>query len=185
MGLDIMAISNLEKKFKLDEKLKSLPFEIRPEVKKTRIKIDSTPYGAPHGGYNKCEDMEGGKYVETDETTEHHFRAGSYGGYNTFRRYLCEGLVGVDPNVLWSNPELYENEPMFEMINFSDCEGILGTAVCKKLHPQFVENRDRFQTYLKEIFGTDSESLEWQMSTYDDFMEAFRLGSENGIVVYT
>ena len=185
MGLDIIAISNLEKKIKLDEKLKALPFEVRPEIKKTRIKIDSTPYGSDHGGYNKCEDMQGGKYTETDDTEEHHFRAGSYGGYNAFRRLLCEALVGVDVDTLWGSPDLYKDSPGFEMINFSDCEGILGTGVCQKLYPQLLENRDKFKTHLANKFMDSETEIVWQMSTYDDFVEAFKLGSENGIVVYT
>jgi hypothetical protein len=184
MGLDIMAISNLEKKVKPDDRLKKLPFEFAPVKKKTRIKIDATPYGSEHGGYNKCEDMEGGKYAETDLTEEHHFRAGSYGGYNTFRRLLSEGIAGVDPELIWTSPDFYKDVKMFEMINFSDCEGILGTGVCKKLHPQFVGNREKFETYLRESCSYDETGVMWQMSTYDDFTEAFRLGSENGIVVY-
>ena len=74
---------------------------------------------------------------------------------------------------------------MFEMINFSDCEGILGTGVCKKLHPQFVENRERFGNYLMRELSYDGVAIDWEMRTYDDFTEAFRLGAENGIVVYT
>jgi hypothetical protein len=185
MGLDIMAISNLEKKIKMDPRVKVLSWQIRPKVKETRIKIDVTPYGSEHGGFNKCEDMEGGKYAETDATVEHHFRAGSYGGYNTFRKYLSRALCGVEPEAIWATPEDFKAAPMFEMINFSDCEGILGTGICKKIHPQFVENREKFENYLKEQFGYDENEVRWQMSTYDDFTEAFRLGAENGIVVYT
>ncbi len=185
MGLDIMAISNLEKKFKLEEKLKALPFEVRPEVKKTRIKIDTTPYGPGKGGFNKCEDMEGGKYTETDTTEEHHFRAGSYSGYNRFRKLLCEALVGVEPEILWADPDSYKDHPGFEMINFSDCGGILGTGVCKKLYTQLLENRDKFESYLENRFSDGGDEVRWEMSTYDDFLEGFRLGSENGIVVYT
>jgi hypothetical protein len=185
MGLDIMAISNLEKKFKLEEKLKSLPFEVRPVVKKTRIKIDITPYGSKHGGFNKCEDMEGGKYTETNSTTEHHFRAGSYSGYNRFRKLLCEALVGVEDEILWANPDLYKDHPGFEMINFSDCEGILGTLVCQKLYSQLLENRDKFIAYLENEFLEESKEISWEIETYDDFLEGFRLGSQNGIVVYT
>ena len=184
MGLDIMAISNLEKKDKLSEEQKALPWEFQPAKKATRIKIDATPYGSEHGGFNKCDDMEGGKYAATDETTEHHFRAGSYSGYNRFRKLLSEGVVGVDPHTLWENEDPYKDSPMFDMINFSDCEGILGTGVCKKLYPQFLENRDKFENYLKETFGHDANQVEWEMSTYDDFTEAFKLGSQNGIVVY-
>jgi hypothetical protein len=185
MGLDIMAISNLKKKHKMDPRVKALSWQVRPKVNETRITIDKTPYGSEHGGFNKCEDMEGGKYEETDLTVEHHFRAGSYGGYNTFRRLLCEALVGVDVNTLWESPDSYKESPGFEMINFSDCEGILGTAVCQKLHPQFVENRGKFETYLREGRAFDEDEIRWQITTYDDFTEAFRLGAENGIVVYT
>jgi hypothetical protein len=185
MGLDIMAISNLEKKYKMDDRVKSLSWQLRPKIKKTRIKIDTTPYGSEQGGYNKCEDMEGGKYAETDLTEEHHFRAGSYGSYNRFRRILSKAVVGVEPEIIWNNTGEYKNSPMFEMINFSDCEGILGTGVCKKLHPQFVENRERFGNYLMRELSYDGVAIDWEMRTYDDFTEAFRLGAENGIVVYT
>jgi len=185
MGLDIMAISNLEKKHKLSEEQKALPWEFQPAKKATRITIDATPYGSEHGGFNKCEDMEGGKYAETNETTEHHFRAGSYSGYNRFRKLLSDGVAGVDPHALWENEDQYKDSQMFEMINFSDCEGILGTGVCKKLYPQFLENRDKFENYLKTIMSEDGDTIRWEMSTYDDFTEAFRLGSQNGIVVYT
>lgn len=184
MGLDIMAISNLEKKHKLTEEQEALPWEFQQKKKKTRIVIDATPYGSEHGGYNRCEDMEGGKYAETEKTTEHHFRAGSYSGYGRFRKLLSEGLAGVDPDTLWNNPELYRDATMFEMINFSDCEGILGTGVCQKLYPQFVANREKFESFLNAAFG-DTDLARWEMGTYDDFMEAFKLGSQNGIVIYT
>lgn len=185
MGLDIMAISNLEKKHKLSEEQKALPWEFQPAKKATRITIDTTPYGSEHGGFNKCEDMEGGKYAETGETMEHHFRAGSYGGYNIFRKHLCKGLVGVDVDTLWASPDSYTDAPMFEIINFSDCEGILGTGVCQKLYPQFIENKDKFESHLMEVLIGDENEVKWQMATYEDFTEAFRLGSQNGIVVYT
>ena len=184
MGLDIMAISNLEKKHKLSEEQKALPWEFQPAKKATRMKIDATPYGSEHGGFNKCEDMEGGKYAETDETTEHHFRAGSYSGYNRFRKLLSKGVADVDVDTLWENEAQYKDSPMFEMINFSDCEGILGTGVCQKLYPQFVDNRVKFENYLKSEFGQDVNTVIWEMETYDNFTEAFKLGSQNGIVVY-
>jgi hypothetical protein len=185
MGLDIMAISNLEKKHKLSEEQKALPWEFQTAKKATRITIDATPYGSEHGGFNKCEDMEGGKYAETDETTEHHFRAGSYSGYNTFRKLLSKGVAEVDVDTLWGNEDQYKDSPMFEMINFSDCEGILGTGVCQKLYQQFVDNRVKFENYLKVEFGQDVNTVKWEMETYDNFSEAFRLGSQKGIVVYT
>ena len=71
------------------------------------------------------------------------------------------------------------------MINFSDCEGILGTGVCKKLYPQLLENRNKFESYLENRFSDGGDEVRWEMATYDDFLEGFRLGSENGIVVYT
>ncbi len=66
------------------------------------------------------------------------FRAGSYTGYNRFRDQLAFKVSGKPAEDYWNAGT--ENLPMHDMINFSDCEGYIGTASCKRLADQFTEH---------------------------------------------
>ncbi|NPV13105.1 MAG: hypothetical protein HPY57_15165 [Ignavibacteria bacterium] len=54
------------------------------------------------------------------------------------------------------------NEPFVELLHFSDCEGVIGPEVCKKLHEDFV----KFNELAKEKMS------EWFYKVYEDFMKA-------------
>lgn len=61
------------------------------------------------------------------------WRAGSYGGYNAWRRWLA-ALVGTTDKEVWRG----KVPPAFgELINFSDAEGTLGAPTCAKLAKDF------------------------------------------------
>lgn len=68
---------------------------------------------------------------------------GSYGGYNDFREWLAK-IAGY-PAVLTKDrgarhdAACWERNggPFWELINFADNEGCIGTAVCKKLAADF------------------------------------------------
>lgn len=70
---------------------------------------------------------------------------------------------------VWDNP--VPGSRFVELINFSDCEGWLGTAVCAKLAADF----DHFQGSARE-FGDDF------FSVYEKFREAFHFASDGGAV---
>ena len=71
------------------------------------------------------------------------------------------------------------------MIDFSDCDGVISSSVADKLRQDLIENRDVFKAHLIEVFGEGNDEIEWDMRVYDDFIYAFELASENGVVVYT
>jgi hypothetical protein len=102
------------------------------------------------------------------------FRAGSYSGYNSWRRWLCERFLGVDPKEVWEDPKRFEGKPFYELIDFSDCDGILGTEVCLKLCDDF------HNAVFKE------EEDEYQLEIFNKFMEAFGIVSSlrRGVVVF-
>ena len=105
------------------------------------------------------------EYENINTTNYVHF---SYSGYSRFRAYLYYLVSGKKIDELFENSELVdvlyrkwydsgrlkkinrildideENElnipPFFEMLYFSDCEGIIGPNVCKKLLRDFKSN---------------------------------------------
>ena len=90
--------------------------------------------------------------------------AGSYSGYNQWRSWLATigGWTGSEE--AWKTGEW--GDPFFEMINFSDCEGTLGTLVCQKLLKDFIEFQYRVDqlsdqhSYNKELYATWRKALE-------------------------
>jgi hypothetical protein len=104
------------------------------------------------------------------------FRAGSYRGYNIFRSNLCNTVNGITDSELWSmDKEKAKKLPFYYLINFSDCEGFIGTKYCKKLYKDFCE----FETVYQEKQGD-----QYYLMTYSNFKEAFRIGSNNGVVSF-
>ncbi len=107
-----------------------------------------------------------------DFEKEFHFRAGSYGGYNSWRNWLAQ-LAGFESAYnVWAMVEKGQTGPFFDLINFSDCEGTLGTDACKKLLLDF----DKF---------ADQAGGGWDGELYREWHKAFRLGADDGAVYFT
>jgi len=109
-------------------------------------------------------------YAETADSKSHNFRAGSYSGYGRFREALAE-LMGHTPSDYWNDVD--EDEPFYELINFADNEGTIGPEAAADLLEDFRKHRDLF------IEG-------WPDFTevYDDWIIAFELASDAGIVSF-
>ena len=108
------------------------------------------------------------------------FRAGSYGGYNQWREMLCNMALGLDPNDLWNHKDKYKGEPFYELINFSDCEGTIGSVTCKKLFNDFKKFRARAKGYSNGL--PPSYDGEYWFQKYEEWMKAFKMGADNGCV---
>lgn len=105
------------------------------------------------------------------------FRAGSYDGYNAFRGALCKAALGVDPHEVWSNPTEFADRPFYEMIHFSDCEGVIGPKTSAMLAADFVIHRDR----VRPVFEGVSE---WWGELYGSWATAYATASQNGAVMF-
>jgi hypothetical protein len=116
-----------------------------------------------------------------DEATEDlvAFRAGSYSGYNVWREQLCEAALGVAPEEVWHNPELYRDRPFYYFINFADNEGQIGPRVSALLAAQFASERAAIEDALTE---ETLESREYFLSRYDLWQKAFEVASHDGLV---
>jgi len=142
-----------------------------------KVVKDAEPqyYFYKNGEQSNMPELEG--EVEMEFLEEFDFRAGSYEGYNQFRNYLCKTINSISDSELW---ELVDNKdesvkklPFYYLINFSDCEGYIGTSYCEILYKDFLENKDVF------IKNTDHERI---INTYNNFLQAFEIGKQNGVV---
>lgn len=88
----------------------------------------------------------------------HTFKAGSYSGYNEWRKMLSE-MIGYTPEKIWSisqalvrddrlNQVLDESSevsiPFIELIGFSDCEGYIGPIIISNSWYNKIINKCRF-----------------------------------------
>lgn len=94
-------------------------------------------------------------------------RAGSYSGYSTWREKLS-----VFAQTLPRDSEGYI--PFYELIMYSDCEGVIGTECSIKL-------ANDFKTY-----DIDACSMldEYSYRKYKEWREMFEFASENGAVKF-
>jgi hypothetical protein len=113
-----------------------------------------------------------------------HFRAGSYGGYNTWRENLAK-LAGY-PATEWRD---HDGEttmkhaaacwrgaagPFSELINFADNEGTIGPIVAKKLAADFAQFEDQAK-------ATDDA---WFIDRYGEWKLAFEIAADGGAVEF-
>ncbi|WP_339259542.1 hypothetical protein MKZ12_07140 [Paenibacillus sp. FSL R5-0713] len=90
------------------------------------------------------------------------FRAGSYSGYNWWRQKLSE---------------FAEGDAFRELIEFSDCEGVIGSVVSKKLAADFAEFENEAKEYAGKI-----ETGEYWFKMYGIWKEAFEMAADGGAV---
>lgn len=128
----------------------------------------------------RCEDIDPDIIYSFKEAGR--FYAGSYSGYGDWRNWLAK-IAGYEPKLKEKRPyaesawEATEG-PFWELIYFSDCEGVIGTKVSRKLYQDFLDF---------DIIAEEREQpLEnYFYSKYKEWKEAFRVASNNGVVEFT
>jgi len=128
-------------------------------------------------------------YHETDESESDSFHVGSCSGYGVWRKNLLEmlGYISMqdvfndfDTNIRKikldeiNSGEKYVAKSFYEIIIFSDCEGVIGPEISKKLYEDFVEF-DKVAISQGDYF----------YDIYSKFKEAFRVASDNGLVCFS
>lgn len=107
------------------------------------------------------------------------FRAGSYSGYNYFRDQLCQSAHGITANEFFEKADEYKGKPFAELINFSDCEGFIGSITSAKLLKDFVEHESAFKDYVGSR-GLDTYEIE----SYNNWRRGFEMASFAGAVTF-
>jgi len=180
MGLDISAFSHLHLN--------------RPRGESTLITTKTEPDGVlAHIAYPdhepQFEGLTEGWYVETSASEAHRFRAGSYSGYSRWRSQLSMLVNGVPSEVVWGDDAKYKGSPFYEQINFADNEGTIGPVVAKKLYEDycnFLPIAEDVTTWAKRLQYDNAciDEHEYFLLKYKDWMRAFELASQNGLVSF-
>lgn len=112
------------------------------------------------------------------------FRAGSYSGYNYWRNELAK-LAGYKRTPYKSydgKTELrydatvwnIKKGPFWELIDFSDAEGVIGPVVCKRVYKDFLQYQVVAAKHPDEYFR----------SSYEDWKKAFAMCANDGAIVF-
>ena len=176
MGLDITAYENVE--LKAADLEKQVAWELVDNLYGQGIRTISiwdtmafseraAPLVVPDNGVNV--------YVVSGETFD--FHAGSYSGHGRFRELLCEMAGIAAPDVQWTDPARYAPLPFHELVNFSDCEGVIGSAAAAELAKDFA-------AYQKQADAYNGGDAEYWQRVYSDWRKAFELAQHGGVVVF-
>jgi hypothetical protein len=158
--------------------------KILEDQKKADKDYDS---GVPHVCYlysnpdfpEQADGIKNGFYYFTEED---HFHAGSYSGYGQFRRQLCQFAHKKDIEELWEN-ETSGEVAFIELLNFSDCEGIIGPKTSLKLAEDFWEYRKQLPTDpTDELYEGHNYSFFARFNFFANFFE--KAASTGGVVKF-
>lgn len=96
----------------------------------------------------------------------------SYSGHSYLRDLIADKFLDTTPEEIWVNPDEFKDKPFFELINFSDCEGVLGPVACRNLADDFNSHPD--------LDSGDS----FYDELYKDFGKSFNIAADTGVVVF-
>lgn len=161
MGLDIFAIEKIRK---LSDDFEADFGSFEEEGQIFRAKINDKFEAHDH--------LTTGVYVSEGASME--FGAGSYGTYNGFRSDLCMLAHNVYPNIIWNNPDIYKGSDFYELINFSDCDGVIGSSTAQKLLSDFKKYREAYLL----------ENDVWMGESYENWIKALDLAGNDGMLIF-
>ena len=97
------------------------------------------------------------------------FRAGSYGGFAGWRRILAQAAGYESLEAVWTN---HPDGPFVELLDFSDCEGVIGPIVAAKLAHDFSEHEEKITADADRYF----------VKKYKLWRKAFEMAADGGAV---
>lgn len=176
MGLDVTAYSKIQK---MDAVFDHNGQAIDPETQEALE--DIVQFKVNYDFPTRADNIEDGCVYRYSEFVRLH--AGSYGGYNFWRNELAKmaryGAVAVDRYNTGNIQMRYDqgawdtdNGPFWELITFSDCEGVIGGTTCAKLAKDFAAYQSQADVHPDEQFR----------SKYAEWRTAFDLAADGGAV---
>ena len=123
----------------------------------------------------RTEGLRAGVYAPTEAFS---FRAGSYSGYNYWRNQLAVLAFGKPAEKVWADASIKAG-PFYELIHFSDCEGVIGPVVSKKLAADFVENQQKAEMSAAAMGLGEGDFF---LRSYANWRRAFEMASDGGAV---
>lgn len=133
------------------------------------------------------------KSYQGNPNIRYSFRAGSYGSYGQWRETIAKysgyplaeykkyngEIVNSYAAGAWeSNGGIF-----WELINFSDCEGVLGSIVCKKLANDFEYNMKDIFKKVSSDYPHDVRYISYFKELYKNWMYACKRAAKNSGVI--
>lgn len=183
MGLDITAASKInwkeayteEEVYQFNSDAPSIADMLHEKVNAIRVWVASFPERAD--GVVPSNAIDGRDYFKVDGE-KLNFRAGSYSGYNNWRDELSLLALKVPAESVWHNPK-FLGQPFQELIEFSDCEGVIGPKTSAKLYKDFCDFHAAALIHAQTIGDGD-----WWLDKYELWMRAFQLAADGGAVQF-
>lgn len=163
MGLDIIAYSELKK----DEYSSAMSEEEKEELDGDCLIMSTLLTEIDEVFPGRAEPLKYNGDVYDCENCAH-ISIGSYSTYGWFRRAL---------------ETFSENRDCFnELIDFSDCEGVIGSIVSEKLYEDFSSNAESFEQWVYQKYSIVEG--EWLLRMYYEFESAFEIAKDGGAVEF-
>ena len=163
MGLDIIVYSKLRK----NEYLSAISDEEKEELDGDCLIMSPALTEIDEAFPGRAEPLKYNGDVYDCENYES-INIGSYSTYGWFRRAL---------------EAFSENRDYFnELINFSDCEGVIGSIVSKKLYEDFSSNAESFEQWVNQKYSVIDGM--WLLQIYYKFESAFGIAKDGGAVEF-
>lgn len=163
MGLDIIAYSRLKK----NEYLSAMSEEDREDLDINCLIMSPLLIEIDEAFPGRAEPLKYNGDVYDCENYEW-INIGSYSTYGWFRRAL---------------ETFSEDRDCFnELIDFSDCEGVIGSIVSKKLYEDFSSNQELFEQWVYQKYSVVEG--EFLLRMYYKFESAFEIAKDGGAVKF-
>lgn len=163
MGLDIIAYSELKK----NEYLSTMSEEDREDLDINCLIMSPVLTEIDEAFPGRAEPLKYNGDIYTCGSYKE-YGIGSYGTYGWFRRAL---------------ETFSENRDCFnELIDFSDCEGVIGSVVSEKLYEDFSSNAESFEQWVYQKYSVVEGELLLRM--YYKFESAFEIAKDGGAVEF-
>lgn len=163
MGLDIIAYSKLKK----NECLSAISEEDRKDLDINCLIMSPLLTEIEKAFPGRAEPL---KYNGDIYTCGSHkeYSIGAYGTYGWFRQVL---------ETFSEDCDCFD-----ELINFSDCEGVIGSAVSEKLYEDFSSNAESFEQWVYQKYSVVEGEL--LLRIYYKFESAFEIAKDGGAVEF-
>jgi hypothetical protein len=159
-------------------------------VKAPRFYQDGEPLGPQQVKLEPGEDEFAARFAGLQAGKVYHYRnafefsAGSYSGYNRWRNELAR-LAGYPASASTSVKGVSEQRydatawklkkgPFWELINFSDAEGVIGPQACKRIYADFIQYQPAIRGHADADF----------LASYNDWFKAFKLCANGGALAF-
>ena len=183
MGLDISAYRKLTK----IDVVFSYDGEPIDPVTRESVDYDLHAY-LNHDFPGRADDIDDRCVYRAEESMG--FRAGSYGGYNVWREELAKlaGYEGLKVDRHNSGNIQIRHDagafeategPFWDLICFSDCEGVIGSVISSKLAKDFAEWDERAKAH---SYICDQPSRFYEV--YQEWRKAFEMAADCGAVYF-